>query len=291
KVAPTEKSASKVVTVANVETNEAQAVKALPDATKSQDENKNEDNNGQDNVMPRRSRRSPRHLRVSGQRRRRYRDERTLTVSPMPLAMAVASPELASGKVFIHYPITPISDAPFIENNVENNNDVSIGNHIITHKDPQMVAITPAVSEAIVAKVEQADTTESTYTVTVSSESTTEAVAEIIAVEPQLAPAEANNIENQVEESVVNNVIDDVNTEEHVTRKENISAVLNTTEAYMHEASQQAETDAVTENVTQEVIAPVEREVTETSTSEPQVVATSVTTEETTEQHKESDVE
>lgn len=28
--------------------------------------------------MPRRSRRSPRHLRVSGQRRRRYRDERTL---------------------------------------------------------------------------------------------------------------------------------------------------------------------------------------------------------------------
>ncbi|MGG4610215.1 ribonuclease E [Providencia sp. Me31A] len=59
----------------------------------------------QDTIIPRRSRRSPRHLRVSGQRRRRYRDERHLNKSPMPLIAAVASPELASGKVFIHYPI------------------------------------------------------------------------------------------------------------------------------------------------------------------------------------------
>ncbi|MDR0806706.1 MAG: ribonuclease E [Enterobacteriaceae bacterium] len=57
------------------------------------------DNNG----MPRRSRRSPRHLRVSGQRRRRYRNERYPTVSAMPLTLAVASPELASGKVCINY--------------------------------------------------------------------------------------------------------------------------------------------------------------------------------------------
>lgn len=55
--------------------------------------------------MPRRSRRSPRHLRVSGQRRRRYRDERYPTQSPMPLAVACASPEMASGKVWIRYPI------------------------------------------------------------------------------------------------------------------------------------------------------------------------------------------
>ncbi|MBI6530411.1 ribonuclease E [Proteus vulgaris] len=284
KVAPAEKTAPKADAVVKVETNEAQPVKALPDvAPKAQDDNKNEDNNGQENVMPRRSRRSPRHLRVSGQRRRRYRDERTLTVSPMPLTMAVASPELASGKVFIRYPVTPVSDASFMENNVEKN--------IITHADPQMVAIAPAVSEAIVEKVEQADTTESTYTVTVSSESTTEAVAEIIAVEPQSAPTEANNIENQVEESAISNVINDVNTEEHITRKENISAVLNTTEAYMHEASQQVETSAETEKVTQEVTAPVEREMSETSTTESQPVATSITTEETVEQHTESDAE
>ncbi|MEZ6878086.1 ribonuclease E [Enterobacter sp. KBR-315C3_2022] len=61
---------------------------------------------GRENAgMPRRSRRSPRHLRVSGQRRRRYRDERYPTQSPMPLAIACASPEMASGKVWIRYPV------------------------------------------------------------------------------------------------------------------------------------------------------------------------------------------
>ena len=57
------------------------------------------------NGMPRRSRRSPRHLRVSGQRRRRYRDERYPAASPMPLTVACASPEMASGKVWIRYPV------------------------------------------------------------------------------------------------------------------------------------------------------------------------------------------
>ncbi|HBV91401.1 MAG TPA: ribonuclease E, partial [Pantoea sp.] len=60
--------------------------------------------------MPRRSRRSPRHLRVSGQRRRRYRDERYPTQSAMPLAAAAASPEMASGKVWIRYPVSQASE-------------------------------------------------------------------------------------------------------------------------------------------------------------------------------------
>ncbi|MCK9781391.1 ribonuclease E [Proteus columbae] len=285
KVAPTEKSAPKAVATAKIEANEEQTVKALPDAAKPQDDNKNEDNNGQDNVMPRRSRRSPRHLRVSGQRRRRYRDERTLTVSPMPLTMAVASPELASGKVFIRYPITPVSDAPFIENSVENNSNASVENHIITHKDPQMVAIAPAVSEAIVADIAQESSTESTYSVTVSTESTTEAVAEIIAVEPQEVAAETNNV---VENNVISDVINEVNTEEHVTRKENISAVLNTTEAYLHETSQQTETNTAPEEVEQDTVALVEREV---SAPEPQPVEAVITTEEPVEPHKEVAVE
>lgn len=70
--------------------------------------NAEQDDNGEgrDNAgMPRRSRRSPRHLRVSGQRRRRYRDERYPTQSPMPLTVACASPEMASGKVWIRYPV------------------------------------------------------------------------------------------------------------------------------------------------------------------------------------------
>lgn len=71
------------------------------------------DENGESreaNGMPRRSRRSPRHLRVSGQRRRRYRDERYPTQSPMPLTVACASPEMASGKVWIRYPVVRPQD-------------------------------------------------------------------------------------------------------------------------------------------------------------------------------------
>ena len=71
-----------------------------------QDDNENRDNAN----MPRRSRRSPRHLRVSGQRRRRYRDERYPTQSAMPLESAAASPEMASGKVWITYPVAQTHD-------------------------------------------------------------------------------------------------------------------------------------------------------------------------------------
>ncbi|MGY5367401.1 ribonuclease E [Enterobacter oligotrophicus] len=75
---------------------------AVVESNVEQDDNaENRDNAG----MPRRSRRSPRHLRVSGQRRRRYRDERYPTQSPMPLAVACASPEMASGKVWLRYPV------------------------------------------------------------------------------------------------------------------------------------------------------------------------------------------
>ncbi|MGK3186294.1 ribonuclease E [Enterobacter soli] len=92
-------------TVADISPNTQLAKVDLPavvDNSAEQDEN----GEGRDNAgMPRRSRRSPRHLRVSGQRRRRYRDERYPAQSPMPLAVACASPEMASGKVWIRYPV------------------------------------------------------------------------------------------------------------------------------------------------------------------------------------------
>lgn len=56
----------------------------------------------QTNGEIRRSRRTPRHLRMNGQRRKRLK-EAALLESPMPLTMAVASPELAFGKIFIDY--------------------------------------------------------------------------------------------------------------------------------------------------------------------------------------------
>lgn len=80
-------------------------------ATEQEDNSEARDSNG----MPRRSRRSPRHLRVSGQRRRRYRDERYPVQSPMPLTVACASPELASGKVWIRYPVARPQDQQVAE--------------------------------------------------------------------------------------------------------------------------------------------------------------------------------
>lgn len=54
-----------------------------------------------DKALPRRPRKTSRHLRLNGQRRRKPRN--TVSMSPMPIAMAVYSPELALGKVCIDY--------------------------------------------------------------------------------------------------------------------------------------------------------------------------------------------
>ncbi|MGE4799097.1 ribonuclease E [Yersinia hibernica] len=95
-------------------------VKLLPQASvQADDELANDRNANNENGMPRRSRRSPRHLRVSGQRRRRYRDERYPTQSAMPLAGAFASPEMASGKVWVRYPVAQSVEQAFVENPVE----------------------------------------------------------------------------------------------------------------------------------------------------------------------------
>ncbi|QDY41632.1 ribonuclease E [Candidatus Pantoea soli] len=75
--------------------------------------------------MPRRSRRSPRHLRVSGQRRRRYRDERYPSQSPMPLETAAASPEMASGKVWVTYPVAQTQEEQNAQDAVQETPDYS----------------------------------------------------------------------------------------------------------------------------------------------------------------------
>ncbi|GAB7216464.1 hypothetical protein OS42_30750 [Dickeya oryzae] len=80
-----------------------ESASSATDITDTENEVATESN--RENGLPRRSRRSPRHLRVSGQRRRRYRDERYPAQSPMPLAQASASPEMASGKVWVRYPV------------------------------------------------------------------------------------------------------------------------------------------------------------------------------------------
>ncbi|MXJ81617.1 ribonuclease E [Klebsiella michiganensis] len=109
------------------------------------------DDNGEareSNGMPRRSRRSPRHLRVSGQRRRRYRDERYPTQSPMPLTVACASPEMASGKVWIRYPVVRPQD--------QQQEDVQVQEFSATAAEPvvaPVAAAEPVVSDVIAPAV------------------------------------------------------------------------------------------------------------------------------------------
>lgn len=137
-------------------------------APEQEDNSEARDSNG----MPRRSRRSPRHLRVSGQRRRRYRDERYPVQSPMPLTVACASPELASGKVWISYPVARPQDMHVEEQREQEVTPVqpvvaeqqAIAAVVETLAEPvvEAVAEAPVVTEAIVAEP-QATVVETTH--------------------------------------------------------------------------------------------------------------------------------
>ncbi|VFP87241.1 ribonuclease E [Candidatus Erwinia haradaeae] len=67
-----------------------------------------ENDNRSNFAVVRRSRRSTRNSRFSSYRRRRYFDEYDGRHSPMPLMHAMASPELALGKIWILHPIIPL---------------------------------------------------------------------------------------------------------------------------------------------------------------------------------------
>ncbi|MBW5406105.1 ribonuclease E [Morganella morganii] len=140
----------------------------------------NGDETHSDNILPRRSRRSPRHLRVSGQRRRRYREDRQLTQSPVPLEMAVFSPELASGKVWIRYPVvTPAAQAE----------------QDVTTDIPEITETTAVMTETAVVTQVVAETTETTivaeqFSLTVASEA------------PQAAAPEETPVADSVAEPV-----------------------------------------------------------------------------------------
>ncbi|MEX5431593.1 ribonuclease E [Klebsiella michiganensis] len=171
------------------------------------------DENGEareSNGMPRRSRRSPRHLRVSGQRRRRYRDERYPTQSPMPLTVACASPEMASGKVWIRYPVVRPQD--------QQQEDVQVQEFSTTAAEPvvaPVAAAEPVVSEVIApavaaeSAVEPVATTEPVAVISepeVPAVETThpEAIAAPVDEQPQLI-AEADEA---VAEEVVAEAVD-----------------------------------------------------------------------------------
>ncbi|HDL8750899.1 TPA: ribonuclease E [Yersinia enterocolitica] len=135
-------------------------VKLLPPASSQADDEASNDRNGNnENGMPRRSRRSPRHLRVSGQRRRRYRDERYPTQSAMPLVGAFASPEMASGKVWVRYPVAQPFEPAFVENPVEEPQPVEYVQEVTAVVEQvavvaaPVVVVAPVVAAPVVAAV------------------------------------------------------------------------------------------------------------------------------------------
>lgn len=137
------------VVVTPTVTEAAPVVQADAPQQQASEEENFRDNRQGENGMPRRSRRSPRHLRVSGQRRRRYRDERYPTQSPMPLAFAAASPEMASGKVWISYPVAPTATTE-----VEVHASATEQHQIETHVSPVAENVVeqpavPAVTETV----------------------------------------------------------------------------------------------------------------------------------------------
>ncbi|MBH2601401.1 ribonuclease E [Serratia marcescens] len=171
------------------------SVKLLPETVAAQPEDDAQgENRGNGEGMPRRSRRSPRHLRVSGQRRRRYRDERYPLQSPMPLAGAFASPEMASGKVWVSYPVAQVEEAEVQTEAVEQAPVVAaaVEQHNVAVEETHAAA---SVNEpAPEAAVE-------TAAVTVTEEAA--AVAPVVAIpaEETPAPAEAAVEEPKVEET------------------------------------------------------------------------------------------
>ncbi|QBC03184.1 ribonuclease E [Enterobacter cloacae] len=158
---------------------------AVVENTVEQDENgENRDNAG----MPRRSRRSPRHLRVSGQRRRRYRDERYPAQSPMPLAVACASPEMASGKVWIRYPVARPEQV--------------VEQQLVTEElIAPVAAVEETVAEAAIVVEPQIIEVETPHAVTVET-THPEVIATPVDAAPQLIAEEDTVVAEEVAEEV-----------------------------------------------------------------------------------------
>ncbi len=106
---------------AQMSSDEKNQLLLIPLASKEQ--NNAEANNSKNNTyrIPRRSRRSPRHLRVSGQNRRRYRNERYLLQSPTSLVSGVTSQEALLNEVSTN--TSPTKSEQITEDNSQINVD------------------------------------------------------------------------------------------------------------------------------------------------------------------------
>lgn len=179
----------------------------------------------------RRNRRSPRHLRASGQRRRRGRDRR-----PNPFRLrkgGVASPEMAMGKVMPRYIPKP---APKKEERVKEEvavaatsvpamqggfacPEMAMGKVIIRREQPAVVeapVVEPKVQQPVEAKVEapavETPAVEAPVVETIVAQKVEPAAVEAAPVEPIIEPVEAPVVEvtEAAQEPVVEVVEDTV---------------------------------------------------------------------------------
>ncbi|NUW59171.1 ribonuclease E [Cronobacter muytjensii] len=142
--------------------------------------------------MPRRSRRSPRHLRVSGQRRRRYRDERYPTQSPMPLTVACASPEMASGKVWIRYPLPRAQEQDEQQTPEHNTAPVAEAQTVTAPVEPVAEAV--VVEPSVVETAPQEPVVETTHP---------EAIEAPVDAQPQLIEPQDAPVAEQIAQEAV----------------------------------------------------------------------------------------
>ncbi|QLL92997.1 ribonuclease E [Pectobacterium carotovorum] len=244
--------------------------------------------NAENGGMPRRSRRSPRHLRVSGQRRRRYRDERYPSHSPMQLEFAAASPEMASGKVWVSY---PLAQPQQVESQQQDENVAAIETPLlpavveaavtaqadaVESNTVENVAITEAVETVVHEEAEVTATAQSADVIqdsnvvdvevsTAGEESVVEPVTENTAIDDAIAAVAVNAVEeakaaDTVETQAAEETVDAVTSEQTVA--ENVA-----TEAVVEDKQADSIADATEKaDVAEPVSAPAVSAVQETST-------------------------
>ena len=204
------------ITTANVEQDTVQTTDVANVNAKTDDIN--DDESGKE-TKQRRNRRSPRHLRASGQRRRRGRDRR-----PNPFRLrkgGVASPEMAMGKVMPSYGLTRQAEKPTQPQATEAQATVTVTPTLGGFAFPEMamgkviIRREVAAPEVAEAKAETpVDVVEAVETAPMFEESpivvepvATETVVADNVVAEETKPAEAEALTESVEEPVAPAVV------------------------------------------------------------------------------------
>ncbi|MBJ9234894.1 ribonuclease E [Citrobacter koseri] len=228
-----------------------------------------ENGEARDNAgMPRRSRRSPRHLRVSGQRRRRYRDERYPLQSPMPLTVACASPEMASGKVWIRYPVARPQDTQVEAQHEEETvqaQPVAVEPQVVAAAAEQVVDA-PVQTETVVAEPPPA-TVETTHPEVIATpiEEQPQVIAEADVPVAQEVAAQAEPVADVQEPTTAEESADVVIAEPEEIVKETVEPVVVAAEPEEIVAAPVAVAIAVAETVSESAVTTGEKPVSHAS--------------------------